>query len=58
MVKIIIVVVVVKMSNENINDNFSSINIEVIETVFFDERYFKYLKHKKSIQVTFNQIFL
>ena len=50
MVKIIIVVVVVvKMSNENINDNFSSINIEVIETVFFDERYFKYLKHKKSI---------
>ena len=33
MVKIIIVVV--KMSNENINDNFSSINIEVIETVFF-----------------------
>ena len=33
MVKIIIVVV--KMSNENINDDFSSINIDVIETVLF-----------------------
>ena len=47
MVKIIIVVV--KMPNENVSDNFSSINIEVIEIVFFYERYFKHLKHKKSI---------
>ena len=33
MVKIIIVVV--KMSNDNVNDNFSSIDIEVIKEVFF-----------------------
>ena len=33
MVKIIIVVV--KMSTDNVNDNFSSIDIEVIKEVFF-----------------------